>query len=92
MTNSHVNANFSKRLRIFKNGDDSFGGKQIVISQRATKSWDAFLAQVTNQLDSNVAVRSIHTPVNGTAITSMDQLSDKLDYVAVTTGTFRKLK
>ena len=82
----------SKRFRVFKNGDESFGGRQVIISQKNVKSWDSFLAEVTRQLGSRVAVRSLHTPVNGTEIRSFDELADKLDYVAVCSGAFKKLR
>ena len=86
------NRDRSKRLRIFKNGDFSFGGKQVIINGRSTKTLEVLLSQLTRQLDVNVAVKSLHTPTHGRKITSIEQLRDKEDYVAVHSGAFKKIK
>lgn len=81
----------SKRLRIFKNGDVSFGGKQVIINGRSTRNMEVLMSQLTQHLDATVAVRSLHTPTHGTKVTSIDQLNDKSDYVAVNSGPFKKM-
>ena len=91
-TNRERNRDRSKRLRIFKNGDISYGGKQVIINGRSTRNLEVLLAQLTRHLDATVAVRSLHTPTHGTKITSIDQLRDKADYVAVNSGIFKNMK
>jgi len=81
----------SKKIRLFRNGDENFFGKTLVLNPRQIRSYDRLLETVTAHVGFGQAVRSIRTPRHGTTIQSLDDLEDHQDYVAVGIGRFKNI-
>lgn len=82
-----------KKVRLYRNGDVNFTGKDLVFNRRQVKTIDRFLQTATEHVDLGRAARSIHTPRHGTVIKSLDEITDKESYVVVGQGSkFRPLK
>lgn len=81
----------AKRFKLYRNGDNSFVGKDFILNRRQIRTWDSFLQAVTNDTRCREAVRSIRTPVGGTKIENLDDLQDQNNYVAVGSGRFKRI-
>lgn len=81
----------AKKVRLYRNGDDKFFGKELVINRRQIRTYDSFLNSVTQHIAMPEQVRSIRTPRGRTVISSLDQLEDKNEYVAVGLGKFKPI-
>ena len=81
----------ARRIKIFRNGDSTFYGKDFVLNRRQIRTWDAFLQNVTTDLKTNEAVRSIRTPTGGHRVKELDELQDNKNYVAMGFGKFKKI-
>ncbi|KAK2190613.1 hypothetical protein NP493_74g04012 [Ridgeia piscesae] len=82
------------RIKVFRNGDERYTGKYFILNRRRIRTWDSFLQAVTLDVKSTEAVRSIRTPLHGSRIESLEQLTEKgqnQEYVAVGNGRFKKL-
>lgn len=79
--------------KINRNGDEFYRGHKIVINSRKYRYFNVFLDDVSDSLNARFgAVRSIHTPINGHKIQSLDQIEDGKTYVAAGSGRFVRLK
>lgn len=81
----------AKRFKVYRNGDLQYFGKDFVLNKRRIRTWESFLQNVTTDLKSNEAVRSIRTPTHGHVVRSLDDLKDNSQYVAVGNGRFKKI-
>lgn len=84
-------ATTTRKIRMFRNGDENFFGKTLVLNPRQVRSYDRFLETVTSQVGFGQAVRSIRTPRYGSMVQSLDDLEDQQDYVAVGIGRFKNI-
>jgi len=91
MTSGFMAATSTRKIRLFRNGDENFLGKTLVLNPRHIRSFDRFLETVTSHVGLGHAVRSIRTPRHGTVVQSLDDLEDQQDYVAVGIGRFRNI-
>jgi len=91
MASSYAAATATRKIRLFRNGDENFFGKTLVLNPRQIRSYDRFLEEVTSYVGFGQAVRSIRTPRHGTMVHSLDDLEDQHDYVAVGIGRFRNI-
>ena len=80
-----------RRIRVYRNGDDNFFGKDFVLNPRQVRNYEAFLQRVTDHVQLNEAARVICTPVHGTRIRSLEDVQDRNDYVAVGHGKFKNI-
>jgi len=81
----------TRKIRLFRNGDENFVGKTLVLNPRQIRSFDCLLETATSHVGLGQAVRSIRTPRHGTIVRSLDDLEDQQDYVAVGIGRFRSI-
>jgi len=81
----------TRKIRLFRNGDENFFGKTLVLNPRQIRSYDRLLETVTSHVGFGHAVRSIRTPRHGTIVQSLDDLEDQKDYVAVSIGRFKNI-
>ena len=81
----------AKKIRLYKNGDPNFLGKEFVLNKRKIRTFESFLNTATSGLNSNRPIRSICTPNQGHSVTSLEQLQDNQIYVAVEHGKFKHL-
>ena len=86
-----VDADRAKKIRLYKNGDPNFLGKDFVLNKRKIRTWDSFLSTATVGLKANFPVRAICTPNHGHRIQSLDEFEDSKQYVAMGYGKFRQL-
>ena len=84
-------ADRAKKIRLYKNGDRNFTGKEFVLNKRKIRTFESFLNTATSGLNSNYPIRSICTPNQGHSVTSLEQLQDNQIYVAVEHGRFKNL-
>ena len=82
----------AKKIRMYRNGDDKFCGKQIVLNKRRIKTFDAFLSTVTSEVKYKEAARSIRTPNHGTRVVNLDDLQEENAYVVCGAGPFRRIR
>jgi len=75
-----------KRIRLYRNGDDNFPGKDVVVDKRMA-SMDQLLQTATDCVQKGIAARSIRT-TGGEIVEKLEDLSDKGDYVVVGYGKF----
>jgi hypothetical protein len=81
-----------KKIKLYRNGDENFYGKEMVFNRRQMRSIDQFLQTVTDHVEMDRAARSIHTPLHGHKIDNVDEISDKGEYVVVANGKFKKME
>ena len=86
-----VEAERAKKIRLYKNGDANFLGKDFVLNRRKIRTWDSFLNTATSGLKSSYPVRAICTPNQGHSVHSLEEFEDNKEYVAVGYGKFKKL-
>ncbi|XP_018620457.1 serine/threonine-protein kinase DCLK1b isoform X1 [Scleropages formosus] len=84
----------AKKVRFYRNGDRYFKGIVYAISSERFRSFEALLADLTRALSDNVnlpqGVRTIYS-IDGTKITSMDQLVEGESYVCGSIEPYKKL-
>uniref|UniRef100_A0A673NEU0 Serine/threonine-protein kinase DCLK2 n=1 Tax=Sinocyclocheilus rhinocerous TaxID=307959 RepID=A0A673NEU0_9TELE len=85
----------AKRVRFYRNGDRYFKGIVYAISNERFRSFDALLADLTRSLSDNAnlpqGVRTIYT-IDGSRITSMDQLVEGESYVCGSIEPYKDLE
>ena len=86
-----VESERAKKIKLYKNGDPNFHGKDFVLNRRKLRTWDSFLNAATTGLKSNYPVRAICTPNHGHSVHSLEEMEDHKEYVAVGYGKFKKL-
>ena len=84
-------ADHVKKIRLYRNGDDNFFGKDLVLNPRQIRTYDKLLQTVTNHVGLGQAARSIRTPAHGTVISSLEDFEDKHEYVVVGYGKFKPI-
>ena len=75
----------------YVNGDNKFYGKHCIVNTKRTRNFDAFLQNLTDDLNTTRPVRSIRTPVGGHMVKEFADLRDNGAYVA-TMGSNEKFK
>ncbi|XP_069600152.1 serine/threonine-protein kinase DCLK2 isoform X2 [Ranitomeya imitator] len=84
----------AKKVRFYRNGDRYFKGLPYAVSAERFRSLDALLMELTRSLSDNVSlpqgVRCIYT-LDGTKITSLDELQEGESYVCASNETYRKV-
>ena len=78
------------KIKLYRNGDVNFVGKELVLNKKHTKDLEQVLQMATERVDLERAARSIRTPFNGTRISDIHDLEDKGEYVVVGYGKFKK--
>ena len=80
------------RGKLYKNGDEYFGGRRFVINRRQLNNMDSFLEHATNGLKPSFgAVRNIYTPDGGTRVRNLEDIQSGKSYVAGGAESFRIL-
>jgi len=84
---------YGKTIKLLRNGDEFYKGHRMVINSRKYRYFDVFLDDVSDTMNANFgAVRSIHTPIHGHRVKSLNELEDGKTYVAAGGGRFVRLK
>jgi hypothetical protein len=84
---------YGKTIKLLRNGDEFYKGHKMVINSRKYRYFDVFLDDVSDTMNANFgAVRSIHTPIHGHRVKSLNELEDGKTYVAAGGGRFVRLK
>ncbi|XP_043220722.1 histone-lysine N-methyltransferase 2D-like isoform X2 [Amphibalanus amphitrite] len=82
----------AKWIVVYKNGDQHFAGRRMVVKPREIKTFDSLLEEVTLKLSPSFgAVRNIFTPEGGTRVSSLTDLKPNGKYVASPNEPFRQL-
>ncbi|CAJ1085764.1 serine/threonine-protein kinase DCLK2-like [Xyrichtys novacula] len=84
----------AKKVRFYRNGDRYFKGLVYAVSSDRFRSYDALLMELTRSLADNLhlpqGVRTIYT-IDGSKITSMDELVEGECYVCASNEPYRKV-
>ncbi|CAF4498513.1 unnamed protein product [Rotaria sp. Silwood1] len=81
-----------RAIRLMRNGDPFFTGRNFVINQKKYPMLDVFLDDASRTLRANFgAVRSIYTPKHGTRLQDISDFEDHQTYVAAGGEKFKKL-
>ena len=78
-----------KVVRFYKNGDRNFRGSHVTVTPRRFRNFDNLLNELTRITNLAQGARYVFTPISGTRVESLDQLSDGQSYVC---GSHPKLK
>ncbi|XP_037081015.1 doublecortin domain-containing protein 2-like [Pollicipes pollicipes] len=82
----------AKWIVVYKNGDQHYPGRRMVVKPREIKTFDHLLEEVTVKLSPSFgAVRNIFTPEGGTRVSSLTDLKANGRYVASPNEPFRQL-
>lgn len=82
-----------RAIRLMRNGDPFFTGRNFVINQKKYPMLDVFLDDASRALRANFgAVRSIYTPRHGTRVHDISDFEDHCTYVAGGGEKFKKLQ
>ncbi|VDK82719.1 unnamed protein product, partial [Onchocerca ochengi] len=73
-----------KRVKIYKNGDDSFEGIELIIDTDQLKNMQAILDVINEKIDVKHGAKKLYT-TSGQLIQSLDEINDNKEYVAATT-------
>ncbi|CAF3564224.1 unnamed protein product [Rotaria socialis] len=81
-----------RAIRLMRNGDSFFTGRNFVINQKKYPMLDVFLDDASRTLRANFgAVRCIYTPKHGTQLQDISDFEDHRTYVAAGGEKFKKL-
>merc|ERR1712166_822183 len=80
----------ARKVRIYRNGDGFFNGRQMAINPRGTANLDVFFDQITNSMQ-NGPVHRLYTPQNGTRIKDLSELENGKSYVASRKQRFKRM-
>lgn len=90
---AQINLNDSKWIDIYVNGDEHFAGMRCVINNKYLRTFGSFLTHITQRLQPSFgAVRNVYSPIQGSRITSLDQLQPNHGYVAAGNDRFKKVE
>lgn len=81
----------SVTVKVYKNGNSTFLGKNLVINRRCTKTMEALYDQITTHISAFNAVRKICTPIGGRPVQNLESIKNKCVYVAAGREEFKKL-
>ena len=79
-------------ITVYRNGDNHFSGKKLVVNRKQIRNFDNFLDRVTRDTQAGCAIRSIRTPNHGSKILSLEKLENGGIYVAVGLERFKQLR
>lgn len=81
-----------KTIRMYRNGDQFYPARSVVVNTHVTRNWDAFLDRVTQAIrPEKGAVRKIFNAESGRKIKSFEQLEDGKAYVAAAMERYKRL-
>ena len=78
-------------VKVYKNGNSNFRGKNLVVNRRNIRTMEALYDEITAHIEPSNAVRNIYTPQGGRRVESLENLINRNNYVAAGREGFKKL-
>ncbi|KAI8904878.1 hypothetical protein EDD86DRAFT_194666, partial [Gorgonomyces haynaldii] len=80
-----------RKIRIYKNGDEYFMGKRIILNERIYRSYEQFILSMSKEIDlKSGAVRRIYD-MNGKQMRALEELENGCFYVASSGEPFKRV-
>ena len=79
------------KVRLYRNDDSTFFGKDFVLNRRQIRTFPAFLNAVTAHVGMPEQVHAVVTPRKGTQVATLGDLEDRKEYVAVGRKNFKNI-
>ncbi|KAL8172829.1 UNVERIFIED_CONTAM: hypothetical protein K2H54_024840 [Gekko kuhli] len=89
---SLTDATPARTIWVYRNGDPFFLGKKFVINHRYVPTFEAFMIQLNESVQTPFGVRNVYTPQGGHSVNDLTDLHSGGKYVAAGREKFRKLK
>ncbi|CAG0883776.1 unnamed protein product [Darwinula stevensoni] len=90
---SEIPAKFQgKRILVYRNGDEYFDGRRLVVSGRQFPTIDSLCRELTEKLEPTFgAVHRLHTPEGGSLVSSIEAVENGASYVAAGSAPFKRI-
>uniref|UniRef100_A0A8C5XWX7 Doublecortin domain containing 2C n=1 Tax=Microcebus murinus TaxID=30608 RepID=A0A8C5XWX7_MICMU len=88
---SLVDTTPAKTILVYRNGDQFFVGRKVVLSRRRVATFEGLLEQLSEQVEAPFGVRRLYTPTHGHQVLQLDALQAGGKYVAAGRERFKKL-
>lgn len=82
----------ARTIWVYRNGDPFFVGRKFVVNHRYVPTFEAFMIQLNEGVETPFGVRNVYTPREGHSINELTDLHSGGKYVVAGRERFRKLK
>nr|XP_012618614.1 doublecortin domain-containing protein 2C isoform X2 [Microcebus murinus] len=89
---SLVDTTPAKTILVYRNGDQFFVGRKVVLSRRRVATFEGLLEQLSEQVEAPFGVRRLYTPTHGHQVLQLDALQAGGNYIHIVPRKPAKMK